>query len=355
MSRIPSCLSVPLAFFTLAAWSSAGSAGGPSFVLERRVTVPDERVRELSWAPVGGRLAALTFRTLAIVNASTGAVDTLGVPAVEQMAWSPDAAWLAVRSTPSARATGRERRDRVLLVSAKETAGEERVRVIRDTTIAPAEGRHSIAWIGRELLAVMQDSVWVDLPLAPGAAPEPGLAACWLRPPSVPGTAERVFIGVVNAEGRLEPREIPPPPSTLTTQRLAPEQQYSRGWSPVRQTQDGRLLLVTAREADGDAYMLLGEDGHPLSRFTDGLGPSDLSRDGRWILAQAEVTGTQKLENSELFLVRVADGRAFPLTGTAGAIETDAVFEPGNRRLACIDQADGSILIGRIEGLPEGR
>jgi hypothetical protein len=355
MSRVSSRLvhALVLSVFMIAAGSAL--AAGPAFIVERRVSIPKERFSELHWAPAGGELAARTFRTVAIIDAASGEADTFSIPAVEHVAWSPDGRWLALRSTPSARASGRERRDRVYVVESGKSPGAERVRTIVDTTLVRVDLRHPVAWKGDALLATMQDSAWFDHAVVPGAAPKEGLAAYWLAPPAMPGSSERVYVGVIGADGRFETREIPPPPSTMHAPRIDPARPISRGWSPIRMTPGGGMILATAREAEGEVYMILGADGSPRSRFDDGLGPTDLSTDGQWILAQAEVVGPAKLEGSELFLVRAADGKAFPLTGTGTAIETDAVFEPGTLRVACIDQADGAALIGRIEGLPEDR
>ena len=355
MNRMPNRLVHSMAVFVLMLAAGSALAAGPAFVVERRVSIPQERFSEVHWAPAGGRLAARTFRSVAIIDATTGEADTFSIPAIEHVAWSPDGRWLALRSTPGARASGRARQDRVHVVKAEKAPRAERVRTVVDTALVRPEMRHPVAWKGDALLSTLQDSVWVDRPVAPSAAPKAGLAAYWFAPPGVPGSSERVYVGVVGSDGRFETREIPPPPSTMHAPRIDPTRPISRGWRPIRMTPDGSRILTTAREADGEIYMILGADGSPQSRFTDGLGPTDLSTDGQWILAQAEVMGTRKLEGSELFLVRAADGRAFALTGTGSVIETDAAFEPGTLRIACIDQTDGAVLIGRIEGLPGGR
>jgi hypothetical protein len=321
--------------------------------VERRVSLPSERFREFQWSPEGGRLAALSFRQLVIADAGSGAVDTLGFLGVQQMAWSPGGRWIGARATPVVRASGRERRSVVIVIDTDGGGDQPRVRALSDTTSIRSELRRTLAWAGPDLLAVCQDSVWTMSAVAPGALPAPGTTMIRTATPRLAGAGDRLFLGVVTADGRIEERELPPPPTILTDFSGRADAPVPLWWFPTRLSRDGAHLLIAAREPTADVvYMILATDGRVEHRFADGLIASDLSADGKWVLSQAETAGTQKLDGSELFLVRVSDGRAFPLTGTMDTIETDAVFEPGGTRLACLDQKDGSILIGRIEGLP---
>lgn len=342
-----------LPFILLSAWVSAAAAAGPSFVVERRVNVGSERFREFRWAPTGGRLAALTFRQLMIVDAATGDVDTIGPVGVQQMVWSPQARWIGARTTPAFRAGGRERRSVMVVIAAQPGGEGPRVRAVTDTVTIASELRRTLGWAGPDLMAVCQDSVWTTIAVVPGAEATPGARVLRMGTPVYPGTGDRIFLAEVNPEGRIEERELPAPPSILSDFGGRPGKPLPLWWLPTRMTPDGAHMLFSAREpVAGDVNLILAPDGRVEHRFEDGLVATDLSADAKWILSQAETMGTQVLDSSELFLVRVADGRAFPLTGTLGVVETDAAFEPGTMRVACLDQKDGSILIGRIEGLP---
>jgi hypothetical protein len=285
------------------------------------------------------------------VDAATGAVDTFTIPPFNQYAWSPSGERIVVRATPAAAPAGR--RDMILVCSVGSAAGEGRITTLCDSIITEERpAAKAIAWLGPDLLAALRDTSWTLLPLAPGAASLPGWRSVWASPVGT-GASTDIQVGAVDSTGRFEVRSVIPPPSLLAPPVAGTEQRVL-WWQPVRLRPDGSAILVSAMEKEaGVFYLLLAPDGRILREFRDGLTPGDLSEDGRWILAHAEITGTERLENSELFLVRSDTGRAYPLTSTLEATETSPAFEPGGFRVACLDMKDGSILVGRLSDVPD--